>query len=259
MVLTGAEITALVGTWLWPLFRIGAMVMAAPVFGARSVPVRIRLMLALAITMVTVPLLPAPPPIDLLSPRAVLLILQQILIGVLLGFTVQLVFSAVVTGGQTIAMQMGLGFSLMVDPQNGQQTPVLSQFYLLMMILVYLALNGHLVLIEVLVDSFRTLPIGPDGAAANSFHGVVKWGGHIFSGGLALALPAIASLLVVNLAFGIMTRAAPQLNLFAIGFPVTMILGFIVVLIAMGSVIPQTNLLFSNVFQLLRQLSQGGP
>jgi flagellar biosynthetic protein FliR len=154
---------------------------------------------------------------------------------------------------------MGLGFSLMVDPQNGQQTPVLSQFYLLMMILVYLALNGHLVLIEVLVDSFRTLPVGGDGVSANSFHTVAKWGSNIFSGGLAMALPAIASLLVVNLAFGIMTRAAPQLNLFAIGFPVTMMLGFMVVWIAMGSIIPQTNNLFTDVFHLLRQLSQGGP
>lgn len=258
MLLTGAEITALIGTWLLPLFRIAAMVMAAPVFGARSVAVRIRLMLALAITLVTVPLLPPPAPLDLLSPQTVLLILQQILIGVVIGFTVQLVFSAVVTGGQTIAMQMGLGFSLMVDPQNGAQTPVLSQFYLLMIILVYLALNGHLVLIEVLVDSFRTLPIGGAGLAASSFHDVVRWGSNIFAGGLAMALPAIASLLVVNLAFGIMTRAAPQLNLFAIGFPVTMTLGFVVIWVAMGSVIPQGNNLFGEVFQLLRQLGQGG-
>ncbi len=257
MVFTWPEINTLVGAWLWPLFRIGGMVMTAPVFGTRSVPPRVRLMLAVAITLVVAPLLPPGPPLDLTSPLMLFLIVQQVLIGVLMGFAVQLVFAAVITGGHTVAMQMGLGFSMMVDPQNGQQAPVLSQFYVLMIILVYLALNGHLVLIEVLVDSFRTLPVAPTGVSAADFHAIVRWGSHIFAGGLAMALPAVASLLLVNLAFGIMTRAAPQLNLFAIGFPVTMMIGFAVVLITLPGVIPQAGGLFNDIFHLLRSLLGG--
>ncbi|NOZ37115.1 MAG: flagellar biosynthetic protein FliR, partial [Gammaproteobacteria bacterium] len=110
---SSAEITALLGTWLWPLFRIGGMVMAAPIFGARSVPARAKLIITLALTLIIAPLLPPVPAIDLFSPLSFLIIAQQILIGVVMGFAVQLAFSAVITGGQVIAMQMGLGFSLM--------------------------------------------------------------------------------------------------------------------------------------------------
>lgn len=254
MQITTSELTALVGAWLWPLFRVAGMVMTAPVSGTKSVPAQVRLMMTLAITLVIIPILPQHPPIDLISFSSLFIIVQQVLIGVLLGFTVQLVFSAVITGGQIIAMQMGLGFSVMVDPQNGSQAPVMSQFYVMMTILVYLALNGHLVLIEVLVDSFRTIPVGVDGLNATSFRDVAYWGSQLFAGGLAIALPAVASLLVVNLAFGIMTRAAPQLNLFAIGFPVTMLLGFALVFITLPSAIPQSSGLFTDIFHFLKQL-----
>ncbi len=260
MQITSAELNGLIGTWLYPMFRIGAMVMAAPVLGTKSVPARTRLITVIALTLVIVPVLPASTAVvvDLFSPMTFLLIIQQILIGVMLGFSVQLVFSAVITGGQIIAMQMGLGFSVMVDPQNGAQAPVLSQFYVMMIILVYLALNGHLVLVEVTVESFRTMPIGDASLLPDSFHKVAMWGSQLFAGGLAIALPAIASLLVVNIAFGIMTRAAPQLNIFAIGFPITIILGFAVILITLPSTLPQSMGLFNGVFDLLRSILIGG-
>ncbi|HEB87891.1 MAG TPA: flagellar biosynthetic protein FliR [Gammaproteobacteria bacterium] len=254
---SSAEITAILGSWLWPLFRIGGMVMAAPVFGARSVPARVKLMITLALTVIIAPLLPPVPAIDVFSPLSFLIIVQQILIGVVMGFSVQLAFSAVITGGQVIAMQMGLGFSLMVDPQNGTQAPVLSQFYVLFAILIYLALNGHLVLIQVLRDSFTLIPIGPDGLQAVEFQKLADWGSQIFAGGLSIALPAIASLLVVNIAFGIMTRAAPQMNIFAIGFPITMILGFALVWITMPGIVSRTGALFNGTYDLLRQLLGG--
>ena len=257
MLLSSAEITAFIGAWLWPLFRIGAMVMAAPVFGARSVPMRARLVITLALTLIIAPLIPPVPVVDLLSPLTFIIIFQQILIGVVLGFAAQLVFSAVITGGQVIAMQMGLGFSLMVDPQNGAQAPVLSQFYVLFAILVYLALDGHLVLIQILVDSFTTLPVGIEGLQAMDYRTLANWGSQVFAGGLVIALPAIASLLVVNIAFGVMTRAAPQLNIFAIGFPVTMICGFALIFVTLPSVLPRVGILFTGVYQLLRQVMGG--
>ena len=253
MIISATEITALIGAYLWPLFRIAAMVSAAPVFGTRSVPLKVKLVSALAITSILVPVLPVPE-VDVFSPLAILIIAQQILIGLIIGFTVQLVFSAVITGGQIVAMQMGLGFSLMVDPQNGAQSPVLSQFYVVLVMLIYLAINGHLVLVEVLVESFNTMPISAQGLVANDFMQVVKWGSNIFAGGMAIALPAIASLLVVNVAFGVMTRSAPQLNIFAIGFPITMLLGFSLIMVTLPNVAPQSTSLFSDVYHLLQQI-----
>lgn len=253
MIVSITELTGLIGAYLWPLFRVAAMVTSAPVFGTRSVPVKVKIMLTLAITSVLVPMLPVPE-VDILNPLAFLIIAQQILIGITIGFAVQLVFSAVITGGQIVAMQMGLGFSLMVDPQNGAQSPVLSQFYIVMVTLVYLAVNGHLVLLEVLAESFKTMPISADGLVAKDFMQVVQWGSNVFAGGLAIALPAIASLLVVNIAFGVMTRSAPQLNIFAIGFPITMLLGFALVMLTLPNVAPKSISLFSDVYHLLQSI-----
>ena len=253
MIFTTTELTALIGAYLWPLFRVSAMVAASPVFGTRSVPTKVKIMTALAITSVLVPILPAPE-INVFSPLSVIVIAQQILIGLIIGFTVQLVFSAVITGGQIVAMQMGLGFSLMVDPQNGAQSPVLSQFYVVMVMLIYLAIDGHLVLIEVLAESFKTMPISSEGLVANDFMEVVRWGANIFAGGTAIALPAIASLLVVNIAFGVMTRSAPQLNIFAIGFPITMMLGFTLVMVTLPNIAPQSTSLFSDVYHLIQSI-----
>jgi len=255
MIVTGADITAWVGSYLWPLFRVGGLVMTAPVFGSKPLPVRIRLALAVAITMVIAPIIsPTVPRIDALSPDAILVTIQQVLIGVVMGFSLQLAVSAIITGGQAIALQMGLGFSLMVDPQNGAQAPVLSQFYILMVLLMFLALDGHLVLIEILAESFRTIPIASKGITPDSLWQLVNWGSQIFAGAVGMALPAIASLLVVNVSFGIMTRAAPQLNIFAIGFPITMILGFGVILATLSSVFPYSGELFNRTYHLMQQL-----
>ncbi len=261
MVITGAEVTALVGSYMWPLFRIGGLIMSAPLFGSRPVPSRIRLGITLAITMVVVPLVnPAVPAIDALSPSGVLIVIQQILIGVMMGFAFQLVISAIITGGQVVALQMGLGFSLMVDPQNGAQAPVLSQLYVLMVLLVFLGLDGHLVMIEILTDSFIYMPISEKGLVPDNLWQLVSWGSLIFSGAVGIALPAIASLLIVNMSFGVMTRAAPQLNIFAIGFPITMMMGFAVILLTLPSVVPNSNAMFNQIYRLVQQtLGMGAP
>ncbi|MDH5180663.1 MAG: flagellar biosynthetic protein FliR [Gammaproteobacteria bacterium] len=261
MIITGAEITAWVGAYIWPLIRIGGMVMTAPVFGSKPIPVRIRLIITLAITAVVVPVIaPQTLAVDAFSPLGMLVVAQQLLIGIVMGFAFQLVISAVITGGQTVAMQMGLGFAVMVDPQNGTQAPVLSQFYVLMVLLVFLLLNGHLLLIEIIADSFRSMPIGVEGLKPKDIWQLLGWASIIFSGALSLALPAIASLLLVNIAFGIMTRAAPQLNIFAIGFPITMTIGFAVILVTLPSVIPNSTELFNQTYHLVQQLLRtGGP
>ncbi len=244
----------MISAYLWPWFRVGAMFLAAPVTGSMSVPMRVRLVLGLAVTAVIVPLLPPPPAVDPFSLPAITIIFHQILIGVAMGFALQLVFSAIITGGQVIAMQMGLGFSLMVDPQNGAQVPVLSQLYLILATLLFLGFDGHLAMIQLLVESFRVLPVGPAGIGTAGFWELVNWGSRMFAGGVWLAIPAVAALLVVNTAFGVMARSAPQFNIFAIGFPVAMLMGFIVILFVLPTVVPQFTLLVSEVFDLIGQI-----
>lgn len=248
MVLTSAELTAFVGAFLWPFMRIGSMFLAAPFFGTRSVPVRIRVLLAAVITVMVIPLLPAPPPVEPFSLPGLVISLQQVLIGLTTGFILQLAFSALVIAGESIAMTMGLGFASMVDPQNGVNVPVISQFFLITGMLLFLALGGHLLLIQLVIESFRSLPIGPQGIERDGLWAVVAWGSRMFVGAALIALPAVASLLVVNIAMGVMTRAAPQLNLFSVGFPVTMLLGFVLLALLLPSIMPRfAQLVFDSL------------
>ncbi|MFA7632039.1 MAG: flagellar biosynthetic protein FliR [Thiohalomonadaceae bacterium] len=202
-------------------------------------------------------MLPPVPSVDPFSLASVLIIMQQIVIGSAMGFTLQLVFAAVTTGGQVVAMQMGLGFASMVDPQNGMQVPVLSQIYLLLVTLLFLTFNGHLLMIEMVAESFTTLPIAIDGLTRNGFWHLVIWGTQMFAGALSLALSAVASLLVVSIAFGVMARAAPQLNIFAVGFPVSLIMGFVVILYTLPTIVPQFEALANEGFALIIRLLSG--
>jgi flagellar biosynthetic protein FliR len=216
--------------YLWPFVRIGACLMVAPVFGARFVPPRVRLVLALALTVLVSPLLPANPQVSPFSHEGIVITMHQLVAGVSVGFVLQIVFDALAMGGQLLANSMGLSFAFNVDPLRGSSTPVLGQFYTLIATLTFLALNGHLVIIEVLVEGFRTLPIGAGGLGTEGMWQVAGWGAQLFRGALMVALPGLTALLIVNLAFGVVSRAAPSLNLFAIGFPVTLIGGLLIIL-----------------------------
>ena len=258
MVFSGAEITSWVGSYLLPLFRIAALVSIAPIFGARFVPVNIKVAISVVLTVLVVSVVPQTAPIEPLSLGGATAIFQQIIIGFAMGFSMLLVFSVFVTGGQIIALSMGLGFATMVDPQNGAQVPVLSQLYQLMVTLAFLAFNGHLILMEVLVDSFTVLPISSTGLTVESFWQIVSWGSYLFQGAVALALPVIAALLVVNLSLGIIMRASPQFNILSIGFPITLTLGFIVILITLPTFIPQVSRHMAAGFDLVARVLAGG-
>ena len=252
--LSNAQIGGWVGQFLLPLFRIAALLMSMPIIGTQLVPVRVRLYLALAIALVLVPTLPAMPQIESLSLAALLLIAEQLLIGVMLGFVLQLFFHLFIVSGQLLAMQMGLGFASMVDPANGISVPVLGQFFNMLVILLFLAMNGHLVVLEILAESFVTLPVG-GGLSTDHFWTVAGKLGWVLGAGLLLVLPAITALLVVNLAFGLMTRAAPQLNIFSIGFPLTLVLGLVIVWIGMADIFAQYQLFVSEALVALRELA----
>jgi flagellar biosynthetic protein FliR len=229
MTLTTGQIEAWMAAWLWPFLRIGACLMVAPIFGTRFVPARFRIVLAAAITLIVAPLLPAPPDVSPFSGTGVVITVQQVIIGIAVGFVLQIVFDALAMGGQLLANTMGLSFAFNVDPLRGTGTPVLGQFYTLIATLTFLSLNGHIAIIQALVDGFATMPVGTDGLGVSAFSEIALYGSQLFRGALMVALPGLTALLIVNLAFGVVSRAAPSLNLFAIGFPVTLIGGLLIV------------------------------
>ncbi len=240
----------------FPFARIGAFLMVAPMFGARFVPARMRVLLAVALTALVAPLMPdagiAP-----FSPQGVIVVAQQMLIGIALGFAMQVVFDALGLAGQLLANSMGLSFAFNVDPLRGSSTAALGQLYIILATLVFLALDGHLVLLDVLSGGFSTLPIGTTGLGREGLWSLVLWGGQLFSGAISIALPGITALLIVNLAFGVVSRAAPALNLFAVGFPVSLVIGLVVVLAGIGPLTEGITTLIAQGFQFLRALSGG--
>lgn len=252
--LSEAQIGSWLGAFMLPLFRIAAVLMVMPIIGTQLVPARVRLYLALAITLVISPTLAPMPEVDALSLRMMLLIAEQILVGVMMGFMLQLLFHVFSVAGQIIAMQMGLAFAAMVDPGSGVSVPVLGQFLLMLATLLFLAMNGHLVVFEVLAESFVTLPVGEAFLVDRYWlmAGKLSW---VLAAGVLLALPAITALLVVNIAFGVMTRAAPQLNIFSIGFPLTLVLGMIIFWIGLADFLAHYQSIASEALLQLRELA----
>lgn len=259
MLFTSADISTWIATLFWPFTRIAGMLAIAPIFGARMVPVRIRLVIALLLTFLVIPLLPPVPALDPLSAAGVLVTIQQLIIGLAIGFSIQLVFAALVIAGQTIAMGMGLGFAQMVDPQNGVNVPVIGQYYVVIATLLFLALNGHLALISVLVDSFQSLPIGAETLTREDMRAIAYWGTRMFAEAVMVALPAVASILLVNVSFGVVSRSAPQLNVFGVGFPVTLTLGFVVLIFAVSNLLPQMEQLIEGALTAVTLFGTGEP
>lgn len=249
-----AQLEQWLGTALWPFLRIGACLMVAPLFGASYVPRRLRIVMAAALTLVVLPLMPRASLAPLLSADGVLITVQQVLIGVALGFVLQLVFDALALGGQLLANGMGLGFAFNMDPLRGVQTPALGQLYLVLGTLTFLALDGHLAFIELLLDSFRGLPVGVAGLSPDDLRRLALWGSALFAGALKIALPGMTALLVINLAFGVISRAAPALNLFAVGFPIALLFGFMIVVFSLPLVGTGLQDLLAQGFGLLRAL-----
>lgn len=254
MIFTEAQLSAWLAAFLWPLIRISAMIAAAPVFSSRQTPKRIRVGIALLLSFMLMPLIPPPPVVEVFSPEALLIAAQQVLIGLAMGFIMQMVFGALVFGGQALAYSMGLGFASMIDPQNGVQVPVLSQYYIILSTLLFLVLNGHLLMIEIMAQSFYTLPIAVDGLTQANLKDIVLWASRMFTGGLLVALPAMAALLLVNMGMGIITRAAPQLNIFAVGFPMTMMIGFVLMFITLPNVFAKFGELVNEALIFIRSL-----
>ncbi|MDR1351047.1 MAG: flagellar biosynthetic protein FliR [Zoogloeaceae bacterium] len=225
--LTSAQLEAWILSVAYPLTRILAVAATAPFLSNAAMPRRVRLILGIALTIAIAPILPPMPAVTPASGVGLWIMAQQLLIGIGMGFSMRIIFSAIDMGSAVIAFQMGLGFANFYDPQNTSQTSVLSNFMTLIATLLFFALNGHLIYFSVLAQSFTAIPVSEAPLAASSWEFLVKMGGRIFSVGLLLALPVVVIMMMTNLALGVLNRVAPQLHLFAIGFPITLALGFI--------------------------------
>ena len=226
----------LLQTWiislLWPLTRVLGVMATAPIFSHNTIPNRIKLGIGIVFTLIMMPTLPPLPQFEIFSFQGLLILVQQLVIGLAIGFSMRLVFAAVDLAGQLIGMSMGLGFATFFDPQSQGQSTAVNQFLILLAMLIFLSLDGHLMIVTAMANSFITMPIAIGGSGINPTK-IALWGETIFSAGLLLALPVVAALLITNMALGILTRTAPQLNLFGIGFPITLSIGFLVLALAL--------------------------
>jgi flagellar biosynthesis protein FliR len=256
--LNAADVSHWVGRLWWPTLRVGGFVLAAPIASETVIPGLVKIILSLSLAFLMAPLAPIPPALSIFSAAGMLAAVQEVLIGVAIGMVVQLTFEALTFAGQTVSMTMGLGFATLVDPQRGANTTVLGQMFMIFGILTYLAVNGHLLLLGALAQSFQTLPIGAAHIDENFLLSVAAWGAHVFEAGLLIALPAVIALVIVNLALGVVTRAAPQLNLFGIGFTITLLCGFFVLMVGLDGVMAGISNLIDSALKAADELV-GGP
>ena len=247
------QLMLLVSQFFWPLARVLALITTAPILSERSISKKVKIGLAVMITWLLVPSLP-PVNVTIFSANGFGLLLQQMLIGVAIGFTMQFAFAAVRLAGEIIGLQMGISFATFFDPGSRLNMPVLARFLDMLAMLLFLSFNGHLWLISLLADSFHTLPIGGSLINSNAFMALAKAAGLIFLNGMMLALPLIVLLLTLNMALGLLNRVTPQLSVFAIGFPVTLSIGIMTMGLLMPLVAPFCEHLFSEVFDLLSEI-----
>lgn len=259
MEFTDAQIGAWVGSFMWPMFRIASFFMIIPVIGTQLVPIRVRAGLAFLLALMVTPLIPEVPLVEALSLNALLITIQQVFIGSLMGLMFVMLLQIFVVAGQMVAMQMGLGFASMVDPSNGVMVPVLSQIYLICVTLIFLAMNGHLVMIEMIVESFHIWPVSQDILGGNSIQPEILWQflmriNWLFASALLVALPVITAVLIVNLSFGVVTKAAPQMNVFALGFPIGMLFGLFLIWASVTELGPMFERFSQELFHFFREV-----
>ncbi|KZC23792.1 flagellar biosynthetic protein FliR [Rhodanobacter thiooxydans] len=247
-----AQLPAWLGSLFWAVGRVSGLCLVAPVFSATVVSARVRVGVVVVLALVLAPLAPAT--IDPLSGDGVATMAAQVLIGAAVGFVLKLVFEAVSFGGELVGQSMSLGFAEVISPQAGGSSNVLSQFYLLLVTLLFLAMDGHLRLIALLADSFHSLPPGVPAIDADGLRAVAGFAAELFSGAVRVALPAMTSLLVVNIGFAAISRAAPSMNLFAVGFPITVSLGFIALWLSLRSLPGAFEALQDDAWSLMRNL-----
>lgn len=228
-----AQVVAWLTPLLWPFLRALALFTTVPVLSRRNVPMRVRVALAFLITVCAQASLPTMPVVALDSPVAVLLVVQQLLVGVTLGFAARIVFAAIEFAGELVGLQMGLNYAGFFDPASGGQGTAVGRFFGTTVAWLFIVINGHLLIIMALVQSFHAFPVAPEPFAFLRALQPQVWGAEVFKLGLWIALPILTMLLFVNLVLGIISRVSQQMNIFAIGFPVTLAVGLLGMLLTL--------------------------
>ncbi|GEK48004.1 flagellar biosynthetic protein FliR [Halomonas pacifica] len=231
--ITFAQLQAWLVAFLWPLMRISGFMLAAPLWGHSSVPNPVKIAFAVLVTVAAAPLLPPLPQVPLISWASLGIVVEQLIIGIAIGLVMQVTLAVVQATGEFIGLSMGLAFATFFDPSSGTNTMVLSRVLYMITLLMFLAFDGHLVVLEILVRSFSLLPIGLQGLNPGAFEMLARYGGTILISGMLLALPVMGALLVISLSLGILNRSAPQLTVFNIGFPTSLTVGLFLLMILM--------------------------
>ena len=252
MTLLAADIVERFYTFLWPMLRISAMLLTAPIFSLDALTLPIRIMLALVLTFFIYPMVDWPV-LDPISAIGFFEIVNQLFIGAMMGLMLQVAIGAIVLAGQTIAGSMGLSMASMYDPNVGN-VPVISQFLVILSTMIFLGFGGHVIMISMIMDSFTALPIGQSVLNQVSFAKVVAWSSMMFLGAVLIAMPVMISLLFINIGLGIITRAAPSLNIFSVGFPASIAAGFLILIISLESIIGRMRWLWTQAFLHARDL-----
>lgn len=251
---TFAQLQGWLVAFLWPFVRITAFMAVSPLWGHSSVPNRVKVGLAALMCVTIAPLLPPMPATPLMSWAGFGIIIEQIVIGLAIGLVMHIVFAVVQASGEFIGLQMGLAFASFFDASSGTNIMVLSRILYMVTLLMFLAVNGHLMVLETLVMSFQTLPIGLDTLNANAFEMLARYAGTIFASGMLLALPLVGSLLIINFALGILNRSAPQLTVFNIGFPTSLTVGLLLMMVLMTDLGRFLERLFSQGLHFMQGL-----
>jgi flagellar biosynthetic protein FliR len=254
---TSEQLSVWLVAFLWPFVRMLALISTAPIFSEAAVPRTAKIGLAALLSMAIAPTLGALPAVPLVSASGFWILIQQILIGAAMGFSMRMVFALVQAAGEYAGLQMGLSFASFFDPTSGGQTMVLARLLNAIALLIFMAVDGHLVLIMTLAESFHTLPVADAPLAAGGWFLLVSAGSQIVSGGLMLALPIIATLLTLNLAMGILNRVSPQFSIFAVGFPLTLLAGMAMMQVLMQHLAPFLEPRFTTGFEFIFQFLQG--
>jgi len=246
-----------INSFFWPFVRLLALVAAAPVLGESTIPKRAKIGLAAVLTVAVAPSVGPLPYVAPASFESFAIIAQQILIGVTMGLTMRVAFAAVQTAGEFVGLQMGLSFASFFDPATGANTAVLSRLFNIVATLVFLGLDGHLLLLAAVVRSFETLPISLAPLDAQGWGVVTEWGAQVVVSGLLMSLPIIAALLTINLSMGILNRSAPQLSVFAVGFPVSLLVGVVLLALVLPQTTPFLERLFQSAFEAASRVLEG--
>ena len=237
---------------LWPMIRISALLMVAPVLSLDAITIRIRILFAFILTWLIYPLMDWPR-LDPTTAQGLVEVFNQAAIGLLMGLMLQIVLAAVVVGGQTIASKMGLAMASLMDPNFGN-VPVIAQLLLIMASLIFLGLGGHVLMLELLLQSFQLLPIGTGLLSIDAMGSLIAWSSMMFTGAVLLSLPILVVLLTVNIGLGVVTRAAPTLNIIAVGFPALILVGFLVFYASIDSISARIQWLWLGAFAQVRMI-----